>query len=859
MDRLFSFWTTIGLEDLVSDYSKIVTSACYLTYTPDTWILDVEMLVILDLDVVMLVILDLDVVMLVILDLDVEMLLDHIIKGHAAFPELQKKAKESGEYIYTFLNRHLEAIKKESALGLLTDDLHVWPDFHGNQSPLADPALKGMLQTFSTPSPCKTVHDLTSGVAMAQALHQIDPSWFNEAWLSRIKEDVGDNWRLKVNNLKKVLQLIVDYYNEVLAQQVSDVLLPDMNLIAEHAHPVHLGMLLQLILGCAIKCEKKHEYIQIIMTLEESVQHVVMTAIQELMSKETTATFGAEVSGDFEQQLKKTLEELAEALAEKDELAQRCQELDIQVTALQEERNSLLAENDVLADRANQLDSFDDPATPSGKKYCQLQLQFEQLQEENFRLEAAKDDYRIHCEELEKHLIEVQHRNDELTSLAEESRALKDELDILRSCSDRAVKLEASVEGYRKKLEDLADLRKQVKSLEDKNLMYMQSSVSLEEELRKANAARTQLETYKRQIHELHKKLSDESRRADNLAFEMKQFEEKYDTLQKEKERLIIERDSLKETNEELKCTQVQQHQLLQAGIIPSGSPSHDNLAAEILPIEYREKFIRLQHENKMLRVQQEGSENERIAALQGQLEEAHRRRSELETENRLNQERIYELQQQVEDLQKALQGHGAKTEDVGEVLLHMYCMSNLKRKLDAHMVQLHEAKDEIMKKKELIEDLQPEIVQSSLKTDELQAALQKKDEDMRAMEERYKMYLEKARNVIRALDPKLNPASAEIQSLKNQLMEREKRILTLERECEQAKLREYEEKLVVTAWYNKSVSFQKLAVESRLSGRVANGSDSGTPTGQSFLARQRQVTNSRRALSMIVPATTSK
>ncbi|MGH0135729.1 UNVERIFIED_CONTAM: hypothetical protein FKN15_050773 [Acipenser sinensis] len=628
-----------------------------------------------------------------------------------------------------------------------------------------------------------------------------DPSWFNEAWLSRIKEDVGDNWRLKVNNLKKVLQLIVDYYNEVLAQQVSDVLLPDMNLIAEHAHPVHLGMLLQLILGCAIKCEKKHEYIQIIMTLEESVQHVVMTAIQELMSKETTATFGTEVSGDFEQQLKKTLEELAEALAEKDELAQRCQELDIQVTALQEERNSLLAENDVLADRANQLDSFDDPATPSGKKYCQLQLQFEQLQEENFR-----------------------------------------------SCSDRAVKLEASVEGYRKKLEDLADLRKQVKSLEDKNLTYMQSSVSLEEELRKANAARTQLETYKRQVHELHKKLSDESRRADNLAFEMKQFEEKYDTLQKEKERLIIERDSLKETNEELKCTHVQQHQLLQAGIIPSGSPSHDNLAAEILPVEYREKFIRLQHENKMLRVQQEGSENERIAALQGQLEEAHRRRSELETENRLNQERIYELQQQVEDLQKALQGQGTKTED-----------SNLKRKLDAHMVQLHEAKDEIMKKKELIEDLQPEIVQSSLKTDELQAALQKKDEDMRAMEERYKMYLEKARNVIRALDPKLNPASAEIQSLKNQLMEREKRILTLERECEQAKLRVYEEKLVVTAWYNKSVSFQKLAVESRLSGRVANGSDSGTPTGQSFLARQRQVTNSRRALSMMVPATTSK
>lgn len=56
----------------------------------------------------------------------------------------------------------------------------------------------------------------------------------------------------------------------------------------------------------------------------------------------------------------------------------------------------------------------------------------------SLRLEAAKDDYRIHCEELEKQLVEVQHRNDELTSLAEESRALKDELDVLRLVVDGA-------------------------------------------------------------------------------------------------------------------------------------------------------------------------------------------------------------------------------------------------------------------------------------------------------------------------------------------------------------------------------------------------------------------------------------
>lgn len=49
----------------------------------------------------------------------------------------------------------------------------------------------------------------------------------------------------------------------------------------------------------------------------------------------------------------------------------------------------------------------------------------------------------------------------------------------------------------------------------------------------------------------------------------------------------------------------------------------------------FREKFIRLQHENKMLRVQQEEHQEEKITVLQAQLEESLKTRSELDTENR--------------------------------------------------------------------------------------------------------------------------------------------------------------------------------------------------------------------------------
>lgn len=59
------------------------------------------------------------------------------------------------------------------------------------------------------------------------------------------------------------------------------------------------------------------------------------------------------------------------------------------------------------------------------------------------------------------------------------------------------------METYKRKLENLGDLKRQMKLLEENNMTYMQNTVSLEEELRKANAARAQLETYKRQVNDM--------------------------------------------------------------------------------------------------------------------------------------------------------------------------------------------------------------------------------------------------------------------------------------------------------------------------------------------------------------------
>uniref|UniRef100_A0A8C1QP84 Calponin-homology (CH) domain-containing protein n=1 Tax=Cyprinus carpio TaxID=7962 RepID=A0A8C1QP84_CYPCA len=636
------------------------------------------------------------------------------------------------------------------------------------------------LQTFQVPS-CASKQELTSGVAIAHVLNKIDSSWFNDTWLSRIKEDGGTNWRLKVSNLKKILQSMMEYYHDVLGQQVSDEHVPDVCLIGEMGDGTELGRLLQLVLGCAVSCDHKQEHIQQIMTLEESVQHVVMTAIQELgfdslyISRFTRPVVPQSRKYYF----------LSEETDDRD-----WRELQQQVSVLMEEKSSLQVELQSLRERLNQCEPPDVSSTITNKKLLLLQSQMEQLQEENDRLESSRDDLRVRADVLEREVTDLQLRNEELTSLAQEAQSLKDEMDILRHSSDRVSRLEAMVETYKRKLEDLGDLRRQVRLLEERNHVYMQRTCELEEELRRANAIRSQLDTYKRQAHEMSAKHSAEAMKAEKWQFEYKNLSDKYETLLKEREKLISERDTLRETTEELRCAQVQQQCLTDSLSADSGAVG--SLAAEIM--------VKTQ-ENKMLCVQEE-SYRHRLEELQTLLEESQRCQNTLETQNRLSQQQISELSSQVEELQRALQEQDSKTEGV-----------------------------------------------MAKKIDELQEILKKKDEDMRRMEERYKRYVEKARTVIKTLDPKQksNAVPAEVQVLKNQLTEKDRKIQHLEHDFERTRSRhDQEEKLIISAWYNMGMALQQKVTGER--------SGSGSGPAQSFLAQQRQWTQARRGLSRLQP-----
>lgn len=98
------------------------------------------------------------------------------------------------------------------------------------------------------PSNTRNISEIGDGVGMLDALIQLAPEHFGKLE-TKIKRDVGSNWRLRVSNLKKIVEAVIEYYQDVLTLQILEIGRPDVNKIGENSDPVQLAKLLRLILG----------------------------------------------------------------------------------------------------------------------------------------------------------------------------------------------------------------------------------------------------------------------------------------------------------------------------------------------------------------------------------------------------------------------------------------------------------------------------------------------------------------------------------------------------------------------------------------------------------------------------------
>ncbi|XP_073957936.1 protein hook-like [Choristoneura fumiferana] len=653
------------------------------------------------------------------------------------------------------------------------------------------------LQTLNLKAKHGNPSELSDGVAIAEALTQVAPEFFSPSWNSKIKTDVAHNWRLKVSNLKKILEGVVDYHQDILNLSLQEFSRPDVVNIAEHADPSDLGRLLQLVLSCAVNCEKKEEYITRIMELELSCQRSIMQAIQEL----ETLTLGGNRASLHQGAAPETPD-----ADMKEVLAQRCHELDTQVKILQEEKMTLLSEVARLTTErqaAGPDAELDDcgaslgPAHEGTLRYSNMRAQLDALKDELDKVELQRDDQRARADVLERELAITKLRNEELQIAASETAALKDEVDALRETAAKAATLEATVASYKKRMEEHVDLRRQVKLLERANTEHVHRAIEHEQAAARANAIRAQLDIYKKQVTDLNEKLDAEITKADKLEIENKKLCSQAASVQRERDALLTERATLRETVEELKCSTT------------TPGASEDNVSRELIPNEMKERLIRLEHENKLLR-QNQGAQADQ-ASVQALLEDYAVRMEKQRAINREASQRIMQLEAALE------QPHP----------------------------RLASAVEDSQRKSLQVEELQAALAEERRRAGKLQEALSARDAEMLALEDKNRRCIEKAKEVIKSLDP--SRATGQ-QSLPDMTLgyargagaaggaARSDAAATNNRHewsgSGNSSEMSTEQRLLVSAWYQLGARCHRDAVETRFALLSA---------GHSFLARQRR------------------
>ncbi|XP_072402954.1 protein hook-like [Diabrotica undecimpunctata] len=490
------------------------------------------------------------------------------------------------------------------------------------------------------PNKTRSIPEICDGVGMVDALLQISPEHFSKLE-SKIKRDVGaNNWRLRISNLKKIVEAVIEFYQDVLTLQVLDIGVPDVNQIGENNDPVQLAKLLRLILGCAINCERKQEYITMIMEMEESIQQNIMQAIQQL----DEVTGGQGRSGlsllilDSDTRVMKLVSDLESSNKSREALTQQVETLEQQIQTLLDEKRLLHEQNQMLIEK--------EAKNPQEN----IRKQLESLKDELFKSEVIREDFKGKLFEQEKQILTYQEKINELQITANESAKLKDEIDALTESAGKVVDLELTVASYKKRLENYQDIKRNLQKLEEKQMEYIQKNMELEEELSKNSTWKAQCEVYKNQIVELQQKLDEEAQKADKATFNLDKIKAKLISLQGEKERLILERDTLKEENEELKL-----------GPRESGAA----VSQELTPTEMEKRLKLMEKENKTLR-----SSSQEMESKQLQLDSALNRIEKLQQKNRTLNQTVLKLEAQVEELktqQSEIQGTSSGSSIVKE------------------------------------------------------------------------------------------------------------------------------------------------------------------------------------------------
>ncbi|KAN0062801.1 hypothetical protein ACQY0O_004621 [Thecaphora frezii] len=412
----------------------------------------------------------------------------------------------------------------------------------------------------------ESIEDLCDGVALFDVLAAIDPDLFRNPHGA----DVKGNWVLTIGTLKRLYKLMMQYYAESLQCSTQALPAPDLNAIARSSDKQELNKLCLLAIGIAVQSDQNDLHIAAIQTLAEQHQHQLMMAIASIMdaikhgqqlhqggdddadaaqrsrdgdAADASDAFGAESREQMAQDLARLRDEKATLQTAYIQLAEEHRNLQDSLEESKAETREATAE--LAAYRKSVEESRNEQADVLMRQEIE-RLKIE-LRKSEDNLAAVENDH----EKLNKANADLARRADELQRKADEGSRYKDQLDEFKHAADKLQKAENAIEKYKKKLEEGADIRRQLKALEDQNADLVNRNASLEDEYKRVSAFKPLMDSYKTQIVELESKASNLQRDLNTSKYEREQVLSRLraneEQRAKEKEEMELYQDRIRE------------------------------------------------------------------------------------------------------------------------------------------------------------------------------------------------------------------------------------------------------------------------------------------------------------------------
>ncbi|XP_034450341.1 girdin-like isoform X4 [Hippoglossus hippoglossus] len=370
--------------------------------------------------------------------------------------------------------------------------------------------------------------ELLDGVFLNDIMTQINPSATPQG-ANNLSRDPS----LRIHNLNFLVQQIKTYYLDNLRQLIM-IPLPNVLLLGRTPYCEQsleeMKKLLLLLLGCAVQCERKEEYIERIQTLDFVTRAAIAAHIQELTHSQENVL---------------DLQWLESSDINPDEMEAVARNMATHLRHLLDQRDAHLETiAELMQEKDGVVSLLGSPSSPQSGSYSpSIQQQQQAGSQQHLAVELAdskakirrlrqeleeKSEQMLDCrhelENMESELKRIQQENTLLLVEARAARSYRDELDALRERAIKADKLESEVGRYREQLHKMEFYKAKVEELKEDNRMLQETKEVLEDQLagwRARSDKIHQLEKHslmlKAQVHDMEQEREADRRRIEEL------------------------------------------------------------------------------------------------------------------------------------------------------------------------------------------------------------------------------------------------------------------------------------------------------------------------------------------------------